>query len=257
MPVALFLSPHLDDVAFSCGGTLVRLAQEGWTTHLVTVFTRTALNPTGFALACQLDKGLEADVDYMTLRRNEDRRFAEKAGAADVYHMDLLEAPHRGYASAPELFADVRAEDDVWKDVQARLAHLIADVHPDLIFAPQGIGGHVDHIQAIRAVRALSHPPPVAWYRDAPYAIRFPEAPPADLLPEGLRERAVDIEAALQTKLDAIAAYETQLGFQFGSEKKMRAVLRDFARSEARRCGLDGAAEVFRGVPVLVGRTSD
>ncbi|MGI9175047.1 MAG: PIG-L deacetylase family protein, partial [Rhodothermales bacterium] len=101
MSVALFLSPHLDDVAFSCGGTLARLAQEGWMTHLATVFTRSIPNPMGFPLACQLDKGLGADVDYMALRRDEDERFAREAGAADVHHFDLPEAPHRGYMSAP------------------------------------------------------------------------------------------------------------------------------------------------------------
>ena len=250
VPVALFLSPHLDDVAFSCGGTLARLAQKGWTTHLATVFTRSVLNPTGFALACQLDKGLEADVDYMALRRDEDQRFAEKAGAADLHHLDLPEAPHRGYASVRALFADVQAEDGVGEDVRARLARLIEGVYPDLLLAPQGIGGHVDHVQVIRGVLALENRPPTAWYRDTPYAIRFPDAPPSDLLPEGLRERPKNIKAALQTKLDATAAYETQLGFQFGGEKAMRAALRDFAHAEARRCNLEGAAEVFRVMPL-------
>lgn len=219
-------------------------------THLATVFTRSIPNPMGFALACQLDKGLGAGVDYMALRRDEDERFAREAGAADVHHFDLPEAPHRGYMSAPELFADVRAEDNVWEDIRMRLADLISDVYPDLIFAPQGIGGHVDHIQVIRAVLALGNRPPTAWYRDTPYAIRFPDAPPADLLPEGLRERPMNIGSALQTKLDAIAAYETQLGFQLDGEKEMRVALHDFARAEAHRCGLDGVAEVFRVVPV-------
>ena len=246
MATALFLSPHLDDVAFSCGGTLVQLARKGWQAHLVTVFTRSVPSPTGFALACQLDKGLGPDADYMALRREEDRQFAEKAGAADVRHLDLPEAPHRSYASAPELFADVRAEDDVGREIRERVEGLVADVRPDVLFAPQGIGGHVDHVQTIRAVLALNDPPPVAWYRDAPYALRFPEAPPAAILPEGLTEKPVEISLALEGKLGAIAAYATQLGFQFGGEREMRAALRDFATAEAHRCGLEGAAEVFR-----------
>ena len=245
MPNALFLSPHLDDVAFSCGGTLARLACAGWRVGLATVFTRSSLNPTGFALACQLDKGLPPDVDYMTLRRAEDRRFAKKAGATDVRHLDLPEAPHRGYASAPELFADVRPDDGIGPDVRARLARLVADVRPDVLFAPQGIGGHVDHVHVIEAVLALGDRPPTVWYRDAPYAIRFPEALPASALPEGLEEQPVDVQATLDVKLDATTAYATQLGFQFGGEEAMRTALRDFAEEEARRCGRGGAAEVF------------
>ncbi len=76
LPRALFLSPHLDDVAFSCGGTLVGLAAGGWETHLATAFTASVPDPQGFALACQLDKGLGPEVDYMALRRAEDHAFA-------------------------------------------------------------------------------------------------------------------------------------------------------------------------------------
>ena len=80
MPSALFVSPHLDDVAFSCAGTAIRMAQEGWEVTVATVFTQSVLHPKGFALACQLDKGLGADEDYMALRRAEDRVFCNRAG---------------------------------------------------------------------------------------------------------------------------------------------------------------------------------
>ena len=72
MPTALALSPHLDDAAFSCGGTLARLAGAGWRVVVATAFTATVPEPSGFALACQLDKGLAPEVDYMALRRDED-----------------------------------------------------------------------------------------------------------------------------------------------------------------------------------------
>ena len=60
MPLALALSPHLDDAAFSCGGTLAALAAEGWEVAVATLFTASVEAPTGFALACQTDKGLPA-----------------------------------------------------------------------------------------------------------------------------------------------------------------------------------------------------
>ncbi|WP_207955961.1 PIG-L deacetylase family protein [Rubrobacter marinus] len=83
-PTALFVSPHLDDVAFSCGGALALLAREGWRTVLATVFTRSVPDPTGFALACQTDKGLPPEVDYMALRREEDREAARRLGAGST-----------------------------------------------------------------------------------------------------------------------------------------------------------------------------
>ena len=75
-PVALALSPHLDDAVFSCGGTLARLAGAGWRVVVATLFAASVPDPTGFALACQTDKGLAPDVDYLALRRDEDAAFA-------------------------------------------------------------------------------------------------------------------------------------------------------------------------------------
>ena len=54
------------------GGTMAKLAGEGWKTILCTVFTKSVFNPQGFALDCQLDKNLAPEVDYMKLRRAED-----------------------------------------------------------------------------------------------------------------------------------------------------------------------------------------
>src|SRR3954452_24587982 len=144
---------------------------------MVTAFTATVLPATGFALACQLDKGLAPEIDYMALRRDEDRDAASILGVADLRWLDLPEAPHRGYGAAPELFADLRAGDEIWQDLQPHLAALQSEFEPDLIFAPQGLGAHVDHRQLIRAVQATAGSTPIAWYRDTPYAIRSPGAP--------------------------------------------------------------------------------
>lgn len=236
-PTALFVSPHLDDAAFSCGGTMALLAQRGWYTVLATVFTRSVDEPTGFALECQLDKGLPADADYMALRREEDRLFAERVGVGRVVWLDLPEAPHRGYASAPALFSGILEGDEVWREVASRLAGLLDTPAPDLVFAPQAFGNHADHLQVVRAVLELDEPSPVVWYRDAPYAAREPGARPSPLLPDGLAETTVDVAGTRHIKLHACAAYTTQLGFQFGGEEGMRKTLAGFAADEARRLG--------------------
>ena len=64
MSTTLFLSPHLDDVAFSCGATVAKLARDGRAV-VATMFTASVAAPRGFALACQTDKGLPEDADYM------------------------------------------------------------------------------------------------------------------------------------------------------------------------------------------------
>lgn len=226
---ALFISPHLDDVVFSCGGTLAALADRGWRTVMVTAFTATVLPVEGFALACQLDKGLSPDVDYMALRRAEDREAAGILGVNDLRWLGLPEAPHRGYGSAPELFAALHGDDDVWRPLAAQLRALLAELRPDQVFAPQGLGSHVDHRQTIRAVTETASEIPVAWYRDTPYAIRNPAAAP---LVDAPAAATLPIGDTLARKIAAACAYRSQVGFQFGGPSQAAAALAKFTARE-------------------------
>lgn len=227
----LAVSPHLDDAVFSAGGVLARLADAGHEVSVVTCFTATVPGPTGFALACQTDKGFGPDVDYMALRRAEDAAAVAVLGATAV-HLPLSEAPHRRYGSAPELLAGVRTDDEVWREVVALLEPLEADV----LLAPQGLGGHVDHLQVVRAVVALGRP--TGWWRDAPYVLRAPSAPPAPDLPGGLAELRLPQDA--WRRAEACARYASQLGYQFGRDSPLPA-------EDAMRTALAGLDE-----PLLV-----
>lgn len=227
MPTALALSPHLDDAAFSCGGLLHALGRAGWDVETVTVFTASVANPTGFALACQTDKGLGPEIDYMDLRRAEDTAAIRALGLARPRHWSFREAPHRGYASAPELFRDVRADDGIVPALTDAVRAVLAETAPDLILAPQAIGGHVDHVQVVRALDAAEPAAPILWWRDFPYTVR--DAEPREPLRErfaGLPMRAIAFDDAAQTaKYEACAAYASQLGFQFGGADNLAAQL--------------------------------
>ncbi|HYO34475.1 MAG TPA: PIG-L family deacetylase [Geodermatophilus sp.] len=210
------VSPHLDDAAFSVGGTLAALADAGHEVTVVTCFTASVPDPQGFALACQLDKGLPADVDYLALRRDEDAAAMAVLGAAPL-HLGLPEAPHRGYESAPDLFAGIHDGDEAWRAVRSALA----DVPGDLWLAPQALGSHADHLQVLRAVAGTGRP--VLWWRDSPYVLRDPGAAPGPDLPGGLLP--LELPQDLGRRADACARYATQLGFQFGGVDAMRAAL--------------------------------
>lgn len=203
----LAVSPHLDDAVFSAGAALAALARQGADVRVVTTFTRSVPAPTGFALACQTDKGLAPDVDYMALRRAEDEAAMAALGLPAPIHLPLEEAPHRGYDSAPALFAGPRPDDAVATPLADALAPHLEDA--DLVLAPLGLGNHVDHVQ-VRA--ALGVRPFVGWH-DLPYALREPgPAAPTEITPS-------------PAKLAACAAYATQLGFQFGGEEAMRTTM--------------------------------
>ncbi len=247
---ALLLSPHLDDVAFSCGGIAATLAASGWTVRVATCFTRSLHPATGFALACQRDKGLSDDADYMALRRDEDRSACRALGAKPVW-LDLPEAPGRGYGSAASLFANPLPDDGVAGPLAALLAELVAATRPSLVLAPQGCGGHVDHLLLIEAVLAvwarLPDQPPSGYYRDTPYVIRDPAAAPDPRVATAAPHAATVAlgRPALVAKQAAVACYATQLGFQFGgaapAADAIEALMRREAGGEAGGGAGDGA----------------
>ena len=243
MPTALFISPHLDDVAFSCGATVSWLASRGWRCVLATAFTRSVHNPTGFALACQTDKGLPVDVDYMALRRQEDAACGQALGTEAVRWLDFAEAPHRGYDTAAQLFAPPHMGDSVVEPLSQALSALCRELQPAITFAPLALGAHVDHVQLQRAVRlAVGAQAPVAWYRDMPYAMRAGDDAGCDAGSDaGSANASVALgDRHLQAKLDGCACYGSQLGFQFGGVQDMREALTSFAQAEGRRARLAG-----------------
>ncbi|WP_432483870.1 PIG-L deacetylase family protein [Kineococcus esterisolvens] len=220
----LAVSPHLDDAAFSAGALLAGLAAAGADVRVVTVFTGSVPDPTGFALACQTDKGLAPDVDYMALRRGEDDAATAALGVRGR-HLPLLEAPHRGYTSAAALFGPVAAGDEGCPRLVREALEDVLQEGPgggvDLLLGPQALGDHVDHRHVREAVDALARDRglPLARWADTPYVLR-PGAQP----PRGAPRRPW--EGELEAKVAACAAYATQLGFQFDGEAAMARALR-------------------------------
>lgn len=249
---AVAVSPHLDDAVFSAGGVLALLSRAGWRVRVVTCFTASVGDPCPFALSTQLDKGLPADVDYMALRRAEDRAAQRRLGTLPPVHLPLPEAPHRGYGSPAELFAPPRADDSVEAELRRSLRPHLAPA--DLVLAPQGIGGHVDHLLTARAVAATAPSSRTGWWRDVPYVARAPVDDDGSRggAPAGAREVTVDIGAVLAAKTAAARCYTTQLGFQFGGPGEAGEVLSRVARSEALRTG----ASCVHGESLRAGRAA-
>ena len=246
---ALALSPHLDDAAFSCGGTLHLLASRGWQVVVATLFTASVPHPSVFALACQTDKGFSPDLDYMALRREEDAAASAVLGVRPL-HLPLPEAPHRGYDSAAALFGAVLPADWVAPPLEETLRYLVDRMRPDLILAPQAIGGHVDHVQLTGVFGRMPASAPILWWRDFPYAVR--EAAPYEPF-AGALSRAPEIAVALTpeamaAKRAACAAYASQIGHQFGGLDGLDQRLREagaverFLRSGSIDLGLPAAA---------------
>lgn len=207
--------------------------------RVVTCFTRSVANPTGFALECQRDKQLPDEVDYMAIRRREDAEAMDILGV-DTERWDLAEAPHRGYESAEELFAGVKPHDlDTVDALYQRTKRVIDRKAVHTLVYPYGAGNHVDHLLVIAAVNRLRQEGSrMAYlqYFDQPYTTKhradyrqidtYPEINRRELLAcNSGGYRLVLDEITLQRKLAACAAYTSQLGFQFGTEVDMRITL--------------------------------
>jgi LmbE family N-acetylglucosaminyl deacetylase len=204
MKTALFLSPHLGDVVFSCGGLAAVLADAGWRTVLVTAFPQSSPNAT--------------EPDPMATRRAEDSAAAERTGFDETVWLDLIEAPHR-------------PDGDVVSALAGCFRQLHASYQPDLVLAPQGLAGDDDHRQVIVAVLQAFPPERVAFYRELPDALHAPNATPDPAVPRNTTVR-VPIASALDCKIGAAQAYATRIHAQFPSAKEAARALRDFAFAE-------------------------
>jgi LmbE family N-acetylglucosaminyl deacetylase len=226
---ALFVQPHFDDIALSCGGTVALRSAEGERVTIVTVFAERP--PPGArvsALARRLEKKWGTGERTVLVRRAEDAAAAAVLGAGTRW-LSYCDAIYRGrqYASYRSLMGAVSATDlELVERIAGDVVALWRDSGGALVHLPLAVGGHVDHQLChalapwLRAAGAR-----VCFYEDFPYAA-VPEA-----LDRRLREidlplgpRTIDITATLDTRLRAIAAYGSQLPFLFPRGSFRRAV---------------------------------
>lgn len=246
-PQHLFLSPHLDDAVFSCGGQMVLLREQGVSMHVVTAFTGDAPEPPLPDFATLLHALWDAGDNPFALRREEDRRALRLLGAEGTHlpHLDAIYRRSREggqwlYPDHPAVFGPVAAEEATLPQTLAReIASLCRPPGQTVVHAPLGVGGHVDH-RLVRAAALLLEEAghPLRFYEDFPYSEEAGEleAALADLAP--LQPIIIPYdERVLQARLDAMALYGSQLGAVFGDAERMRDLTRAYAARLARASG--------------------
>jgi LmbE family N-acetylglucosaminyl deacetylase len=228
---SLFLSPHFDDVALSCGGVVALAARSG-SAQVVTVF---AGQPSGelnaFARFQHARWGADADaVDY---RRAEDVAAMRALGATATW-LEFRDAIYRGdlYLSDDDLFGSVKADDaDTASSVKASLVALLDALRPAAVYTPVGIGGHVDHRLTRDAALACERGDCALYlYEDFPYAAAegAVERWVAEL-PMSVTVTLLDVTDVMNAKIRSIAAYASQLPTIFRHYGEWESVTRDYA----------------------------
>ena len=101
----LYLSPHLDDVALSCGGQIARATRDGVAVDIVTIFAGDEPGPAEEAASPLVAKIYAlwelAAGEVMATRRREDLAACREL-AAQGLHWELQEAIHRRAAAGGE-----------------------------------------------------------------------------------------------------------------------------------------------------------
>lgn len=160
-PPYLVLSPHPDDAAINLGGLLSALSERSAPIHILTVFTKSGYAPGR--------EDIENNVPAVTkCRLYEEHRFAETISAQLTY-LDLNDSSVEGMDGVQE-----RKADPVTDTRAGAVKAALKDLRPRLVFAPAGIGGHVDHLIVSRcAVECFKDVAPIFFYEDLPYASYF------------------------------------------------------------------------------------
>eukprot|EP00928_Gymnodinium_smaydae_P070486 TRINITY_DN54312_c0_g1_i1.p1 TRINITY_DN54312_c0_g1~~TRINITY_DN54312_c0_g1_i1.p1 ORF type:complete len:311 (-),score=56.95 TRINITY_DN54312_c0_g1_i1:42-854(-) len=221
---AIYVSPHLDDVAFSCAGLILEQRAQGLRILVVTIFThadprRCANEYSNYAPRFQEDEAsmrlLGADFLYADF---EDMVF--RSGVAErscCVALRLLPPWIAGMCCAPSGAASGLPE---------RLARCLCDILARTgctwLLGPAAMGYHPDHLLVHDACRAAKLRVPsirLSFYDDWPYRtmalLRLPR-----LLVSSLRRRKVKelrlSDELLRRKEAAVCCYVSQVGPLFG-----------------------------------------
>jgi LmbE family N-acetylglucosaminyl deacetylase len=234
----IYLSPHLDDAALSCGGTIARQAAAGEPVLVLNICSGAPAPGSAFSpFAQEQHRRWDLPPNAVVLRRHaEDAAALHILGAAG-HGLGLLDAIYRmpgAYVDDATLFGAVAADDALADQLRAALPDLLAANPGAQIYAPLGVGNHVDHQAAFGVAAALAAAgAPVACYEDFPYVARAGalQARLATLRLAG-PPRPIDIAATLGQKIAAIGAYASQLAVLFGGAEAMAAAVRAHGAEE-------------------------
>jgi LmbE family N-acetylglucosaminyl deacetylase len=231
----IYLSPHLEDAALSCGGAIARHANAGARVLVVTLCTAAPPPDTplsSFAQDHHLMWGFAPEQAMAERQREDDLALARLD--ADTYRAGLLDAIYRMpevYTDNDRLFGTPAPDDSLLYSTRQLIAALHSRVPRATFYAPLGVGNHVDH-QIVYAAAREGAGAVMAFYEDFPYMLwagAFEQRMRALGLP--FIASTIDIDTTLTRKIGAISAYASQLGSLFDQPHAMAQLITDYAEN--------------------------
>ena len=228
----LYLSPHLDDAALSCGGLIWEQAHSGEEVSLWTICAGDPplgpLSPFAESVHARWGTGRQASA----ARRAEDILSCAVLGAA-FHHLSIPDCIYRRspktgealYGSEEALFSPVHPEEtplvNKLKRQFLRVFKGVANV-----VCPLALGGHIDH----RLVRAAAEKAGCSlWhYADYPYILKN-EIPSSLLQTPGCEERLFPVSnEGLSAWAASVAAHASQISTFWPDLTAMRAAIEKY-----------------------------
>ncbi len=235
MSIHLYLSPHLDDAALSCGGRMAAQAAAGERVRVVNVFAGIPDYSRLSAYAERQHGKWGWPTDPVASRRAEDEAVLHALGA-EVEHWEDTDCIYRQvdgqfvYTDHDAVFGPVHpAETALITRLASRLGQVSQSLPDAHFYAPLALGGHVDHRIVRAAAGAVQHlGADVGFYEDFPYATQPAalQAVQAELGGHWTSELTpIDVEA----KIQVVAGYASQLLAVFHDPARMPQVVREYA----------------------------
>lgn len=239
---SIYLSPHLDDVVFSCGGQLFMQSSAGKRMLVVTITAGDPPAAPPSELVQLIHARWQLAENIVAARRDEDARACLILGA-DFLHWDFLDCIYRQhpqtgealYATGEAIFGDIHPADNLLEQLTQQMGTLPPH---DKLFLPLTAGHHVDHqLTRLAAERCFGAQAAVCYYEDYPY-VRDEQALTAALETDGgaylWKPLVVPLsEAALEAKVAAVLSYESQLSSFFNGLLDVEVQIKRYARQVA------------------------
>lgn len=227
----IYLSPHFDDIALSCGGLVWQQARSG---ERVSIWTICAGEPPPgpiSSLAESIHARWETNREAVPVRREEDLRSNQRMGASSR-HFPIPDAIYRKsdiggahlYTSEAELFGELRAEEAGLADT---LSMELQQALPEdsIVVCPMAFGGHVDHRLVRAAAKGLSQQ--MWFYADYPYIGEVDESKLK--INQEMRLEIFPVpEAGLEVWVAAVAAHASQISTFWSDLDQVREAIRSY-----------------------------
>ncbi len=229
----IFLSPHLDDAVYSCGGIIQELVNRGISVEVWSIFTADPPEGNLSAFAQSLHARWKETANPYWIRREEDKHALELLGGT-CRHLYYLDCIYRRDFQTHEPI--IKKDEDLFSDgyvvEKELLANLVKDLKARLpknadIISPLGMGGHIDHRVTRMAAEELGKS--LWYYADYPYAAKEPDKV-NDFLPEYAEAEVQEFsEAGITGWIKGVACYPSQISSFWVSMDAMEVEVRAYA----------------------------